>query len=618
MHPITDTFRLYTWIGVGMAGLILTLLSIYLEDNIRLAIKKLLRQDLGGRRPSEKPLYVWVVYFIVASLSIVGAAVASTAPNAQDSQTLQTVSQASLLGINEIVPHRKPGTIRILFARFDGEDQSSRKISSEIKNALEKRLENESHLKIEVVGTGRAITELEGSEIAVKVGEFYQADIIIWGWYDVTDLKVPYIIHYEIIPTSDTFVSSLCAASSSPPERMGKREALENLTLQTNLANEFSYFTLFTLGLTYYERQDWEMATLLFQDAINYLPDDSILSASTVDHQLLVDEYVIYYFIGLALEESGVYDAALDNFQKLGNVWDGDVYYHLGVGKAYLGLGKYQDAINHFTLAYENSDSSGVSAEALLFRATAYYRNRNFAWADNDFNLALELDEMQTLNTIQPHNGLDLISPNENELTSPNLNVAVSHFFKAFRNEETNTNQAIIDYSKAIEMNPNFMLARQYRSWLSIDQEDYVSAKDDLLIVTQDENYRTPCNYLMLGYAYSGMDDRKHARKQFNEVILLTTNEIRENGINGYAFFMRGRANLELVRYYQAFRDFLIVKKLDSEETKDIDLSSYLFQSFIRMTGVTLIALEAIMLFIYVWKNYHKLRMKFPVQFRSR
>lgn len=539
--------------------------------------------------------------------------------NTQNSPELQTVSQASLLGINEFIPDRKPETtIRVLFVKFDGEDQAQREISSEIKKTLKDNLEAEQQLQIEVIGTSRTITELEGSEIAVMVGELYQADIVIWGWYNVSEDKVPLIIHYEIIPSSNTFAASLCAASSSPPERIEKREALENLILQTSLANEFSYFTLFTLGLTYFENQEWETAASLFGDAIKYLPENSTLSANTVDHEQLVDEFVLFYYQGLALEGVGDYDNALITFQKLGEVWKGDSYYHLGTGKAYLGLKRNQEAIHHFTIAYDNRDSNDVGADALLYRATAYYRSGNFDWANEDLNSALKLSEMRVLNTIQPYNGLDHVSPSENELISPNLDSALTHFFRAFQVEETNPNQAIKGYSKAIEIYPKFLLAREFRAYLNLNKYDYTATKNDLLIAVQNEDFQTPCNYFLLGISYSRLSDHERAKEQFVKAVSKATSEIDVDETNGYAYLVRARANYELGKFYNALIDFWMVRKLDADEAKDIDLTSSIILSFFGIAFGPLVVVGVIVIILYLRKNYGKIQAAIHIKIHNK
>ncbi len=139
-----------------------------------------------------------------------------------------------------------PGKIRILIARFDEEDQINYRVTDLIVAKL--REATSSYSDTEIVVVDQVITELQGSDLAKKIGETYGASIVIWGWYGLTDQVLPLGVHFEIISSAGSFQPITCAASTSQVRKVNLTD-LNDLTLQTTLSNELSYVTLFTLGV---------------------------------------------------------------------------------------------------------------------------------------------------------------------------------------------------------------------------------------------------------------------------------------------------------------------------------------------------------------------------------
>jgi Na+-transporting methylmalonyl-CoA/oxaloacetate decarboxylase gamma subunit len=74
--------KFLVWILVGLATIALTILTIVLEKNLAYWIRRLIPQlrKRGGRPPSSKPIIVWVMFWLMVFIVIMGTAVASSWP----------------------------------------------------------------------------------------------------------------------------------------------------------------------------------------------------------------------------------------------------------------------------------------------------------------------------------------------------------------------------------------------------------------------------------------------------------------------------------------------------------------------------------------------------------
>lgn len=81
MPPISDTLRAFIWIITGIATVIVAILSVYLESNIRYLLRQMFSQTRGGQRPTDRSRIVWFIYWFSVMTLIIGTSFASSAPS---------------------------------------------------------------------------------------------------------------------------------------------------------------------------------------------------------------------------------------------------------------------------------------------------------------------------------------------------------------------------------------------------------------------------------------------------------------------------------------------------------------------------------------------------------
>jgi len=141
--------------------------------------------------------------------------------------------------------------ILILVADFDGPGPQRYGVSELIRENL--RSATQPYDDVKVKPLERVIKESEGKEVAKEEGQKRKAAIVIWGWYrqPKTDLLV------------NTYFQVLKPIKYLP--ELGKGfgvyrrlplDELERLNIKIPSANQMSYLTLFTLGMTHFVTKD--------------------------------------------------------------------------------------------------------------------------------------------------------------------------------------------------------------------------------------------------------------------------------------------------------------------------------------------------------------------------
>lgn len=560
MPSITDSTRLIIWIVTGIAGAVLAALTVYLEENIRLAFRKLFRQDLGGRRPREKPKFVWVLYILSMLISIIGTSIASSASSISAAPTV-----AQTLGVTEPILPRKPGIVRILVATFDETDQTSYRVTDVILTNLKSALSN--YPETEVVATDRVITEKDGSETAIEIGELYEASIVIWGWHGLTEQSIPVGIHFDIVPASTAVTPGSCAASSTQVLNARPSE-LNDLTLQTDISNELSFVTLFTFGLSRFRENDWLEAIDIFNDAINYFDPTTHLAGTTHGSGVLVNQDLLYAYRSMAYFELGDYDSALADLEKINQTRSNDIYFQYNFGRIFLKKQEFQSAINQLTLAIENNPQKEL-ASLYFLRATAYNNLGMFDNANEDFKTAFNLDDQNVsrymIDDLPTQDALSYIT---NHIEENPKDFSAYYLRGVVNNRMGNVDAALQDYDNALDINPDLLIARQARVTLRTNDSRLNDPKiivQDLDILLMSDEYKTPCNLLAAGHTYHSLGDIEKANKYYDDTISATTKEIDTHPENAAAHFVKGAVLFAKHEYAQAYIELREAKRLDPQ-----------------------------------------------------
>lgn len=515
--------------------------------------------------------------------TIIGAIIAFGTwllPNPFSTDLVPTPEPTSIvesLGISEPIPKRKPGSVRILVAKFDEANQSSYKVTDLILANLRSALGGYSDTQ--VIATDRILTEKDGSDTAIKIGEVYDASIVIWGWYGLTDTTVPLAIHFEIIEKSETFRPNSCGvvtAKSISQVRKIDPLKLSNLTLQTNLSDELSYVTLFTLGLARYDAEDWLGAVGMFDDAISYLSEETIISANTEGEGILVDQNLLFYYRGRAQLKTENYSTALADFQKLPNP---NATILLGIASAFAGKGNTEQAIETYSLIIEK-ERSPLTSIAAFNRGMLYEETGKLTLAKQDFSLAIREDQENILEISTADKPQEQMIENINEKILSNPQNPFYYYWRGIKYQKAEQyDQALDDFDHAIELVPYFYVARDARSRVYLRKKNYKATIDELNYVFQLDYFYTPCNLQNRGVSYMRLNEFENSEKDFLEVISLTTQAIEEDHQNTHAYYVRRLAYQAITKDetflqritpfqsppYYALKDGLMVRKLNEE-----------------------------------------------------
>jgi tetratricopeptide (TPR) repeat protein len=490
---------------------------------------------------------------------------------------------AQTLKLTEPIPTKDPGSTRILVAKFDEVDQPNFKVTdlllANLRDALAK------YPDTEVVATERVITERDGSDIAIEIGKAYEASIVIWGWYGLTENAVPLGVHFEVIQPTETFHPNSCGVAS-PKTGVGIRKIdpnkLKNLTLQSNLSNELSYVTIFTLGLARFDALDWKNAVSMFDDAISHLKEETILSAQTEGNGILVDLDLLYYYRGRAYQSLGNFDKALEDFN---NVSDSNMAISLAIAQTLADKDEIGQAIDALTILIDKNSPLFTSI-AYFERGKIYENEEKYEFANEDFIASIRSDQASTPELYPTRSQDEQITfLSDRILTNPN-NPLYYYWRGTLYQQLEKNDEALTDLNKAITLFPDFYVAREARSHVAINENNFETTLQDLNYVFQMKEFYTPCNLHNRGVANQKLGNKEEAERDFTEVVRITTIVIENDSKNAFAYYVRSLGNVSLANrrtlleklflyhdgYYLSLKDELAVRRINPKFAKQLDV----------------------------------------------
>ncbi|HEX7999377.1 MAG TPA: tetratricopeptide repeat protein [Pyrinomonadaceae bacterium] len=168
----------------------------------------------------------------------------------------------------------------ILIANFQGPEIKASNVTDtiieELKDAT-RRYDN-----VEIVHLDEPITRAQGREWAAEKGKEYNADIFLWGWYDVLQQgQVKVSVHFQALR------KHLGLIFVSEKQTLDLHLA-DFFKFEIRLSREMAYLTFFTLGFINLEEGNFSDSIDLFTKAIN---------RSNVPEKM-VDPAAAYFFRG--------------------------------------------------------------------------------------------------------------------------------------------------------------------------------------------------------------------------------------------------------------------------------------------------------------------------------
>jgi hypothetical protein len=148
---------------------------------------------------------------------------------------------------------QKQGMVKILVAEFEGPDPQKYRVTDNILNEIRRKTEDYKDVKIEPLKN--YITEREGKEVARQMGLEQKADIVILGWYGANEDNAQVSVNFELLNEPDG-LPKLGEEAQGKLRTMAVTE-LKSFRIQGNLAQELTYLSLVTLGISRYAAEDW-------------------------------------------------------------------------------------------------------------------------------------------------------------------------------------------------------------------------------------------------------------------------------------------------------------------------------------------------------------------------
>lgn len=476
-------------------------------------------------------------------------------------EPVQAMTIAESFGINKDIPPKKEGVIRVIVADFDETKDADYKMTELIYADLLKA--TEKYKDVEIIGIDRTISEQNGKETAIKIGEYYDASIVIWGWYGLTNQVVPLGVHFEVIPTSTGFSSNTCA-SSRARIRSANVAYINDLTLQFGLGKEYSLVTIFTLAVSRLEAEDYTTAVLMFDDALSYLDAATTISAKVSTEELFVDKYLIYYYRGLANLYAGNYKDAIDDFLRSSANEEKNYYTNYYLARAYSESGDVSRAFESYSNALLVSPSNSFSSQVYYYRGLLYEAQGDFDKANTDFVEVLKADQY-FYETIGIHfTDRDEALNRLGDELSKNTGNAVAYYLRGLVYKELGeTQEAVSDFSKTLDIYPDNFAAREIRANLYIELKMYEQSIQDFDYIFGSDVYRTPCNLVDRGGSYFQLGKKTEAKADYLLALDLSNKQIDSDPLDVYAIYTRALAYDNLQQNLKAYADYKLIKRMD-------------------------------------------------------
>lgn len=393
----------------------------------------------------------------------------------------------------------------ILIAEIDGAEPISFRFTEQILYNLKQKLYD--HNNTIVSSLNHSITEQEGSETAVKIGKNKMADLIVWGWYGVTNNSALLTLHIEnLSPSEIDFVdihrSSQIRASIAE---------INSFTMQQKAGQGIGSLVLFLTGLVYFDDNDYENAIQCFNVAIN-------------EYQLEEN------FIGLDY-----------------------LYYYKGITNSL--LGNYENAENDFSNAINQKPDQSFLSELFSNRAIVNESIGNIKQAFEDFDKSIEYDPLNYSAFYNRGNLYRILGQYNKALNDYNDAIKINpQFGLAYNNRGVTYNalrqydSAITNYSKAIQINSNDSRFYYNRgtNYQELDEHD-LAIKDFNIAI--DLNSQDPDYFYNRGNSFYAINDSCNAIDDFSMAITL-------DPLYTDAYNNRGNAYAQIAQFELAINDY--------------------------------------------------------------
>ncbi len=367
------------------------------------------------------------------------------------------------------------GKVVILITNLKGPDPDKYLVNEKLYRQIHESFVNYSD--VVVLMSSKNISEQDGSEVARYLGKTKRADLVLWGYYGVTETDVLITLHVENLGSGQINVPLTASAAT---EMKVAVDELNSFTIQQKLADQMTALVYFLTGMVRYQHSKYQDAAELFTKALTS-PDwaEKVVSRGYV---LLNRGYC-----ALHLNQP---EKAMEDFTAAINMQPNIADFYLARASLYKSLKSYDEAFKDANTAIEISPNN---AEPYVNRGKIYERLGQFDNALSDINYAIKLE---------PEN--------------PSL-----YGERAWINAEADDlTAAYQDLDHAIELDPYAYSLYEMKGAIHINHGNYAEAIKDLnkAIRLQPDSSEL---YNNRGVAYADLDNFEKACKDFRKAIRL-------------------------------------------------------------------------------------------------
>ena len=441
----------------------------------------------------------------------------------------------------------------VLVLDFIGPDPLTYQVKDEMVKQLKNALEP-YQAESEVIGTVNIqVTEGKGSPEAIKIGKANNADLVLWGRYQIEDTYVKVTVHVENLAG--------LSRRTLPSKDYTEPSVTDQFQFEDKLSDQFVAMALFISGMTRYEANDFSSAEERLNAAIELgvWPDQ------------LVSNTILYFYRGYSRLQLKKYPESIADFNKviesLSSSSDPEKLLRTAkaynnIGKAYEGLGEPEEAINYYKEAIA-SDATYITARLNLGIAYGNSGQLNLARSEFDQILGIDPNNLSAYNNIgwllQKTGDLQGSITKFNQALEIDSSYYLSYYNRGFSYQQLGQmDRAIADYNQAIRKNPDYPKSYNNRGNLYINQGKYDSAIADLNeAIRLDSTYAKP--YMNLGRVYEMMGKYAIAIENFNSAI-------KYDPQDPWVYYYRGRTYIALNQNEPAASDFKMALSLTKEE----------------------------------------------------
>ncbi len=246
------------------------------------------------------------------------------------------------------------------------------------------------HKQVRLVPVSESFSDKKSArEKAKSIG----ADVAFWGWYTVNKDVVPLVANFEIIETKKTtpyiteleqgtHEASITPGTKNPNSSIVRFsiEELDNFTIQTNLSSGVNYLSLSTLGLVNFLNGSYTASADAFLSALQWGEGKN--------------KGFIYYYLGQAYASQKDYSKSVEAFSRAIELNPQNTMYYIHRGISYLGLNKYDKAIDDHSIAIKISENGDPNKTCLCLayfaRGTSYAMTGMYDLASRDFDISIK------------------------------------------------------------------------------------------------------------------------------------------------------------------------------------------------------------------------------------